>query len=46
MAVESVSKGQVPSNVQVAEALEALKPGEDVDRSRLSETGQQVGTRS
>lgn len=37
-----LTKGEVPSNVEIAEQLEALKLGPEVDRQRLSETGQAV----
>lgn len=42
--LEELTKGEgIPSNVEIAEQLEALKLGPEVNRQRLSETGQEVG---
>lgn len=39
-----LTKGEgIPSNVEIAAQLESLKLGHEVDRQRLSETGQEVG---
>lgn len=42
--VQEITKGEgIPSNVEVAQSIESLKPGYDVNRERLSDTGKQVG---
>jgi hypothetical protein len=33
---------QLPSNVEIAQRLDTVKPGEDVPREKLSETGREV----
>jgi len=45
--LEELTKGEgIPSNVEISEQLEALKLGAEVDRQRLSETGQEVSVGS
>lgn len=42
--LEELTKGEgIPSNVEIAEQMEGLKLGADVDRRQLTETGQKVG---
>jgi hypothetical protein len=44
--LEELTKGEgIPSNMEISQELEALKLGLEVDRQRLSETGQEVGPR-
>jgi hypothetical protein len=42
--LEELTKGEgILSNIEISEQLGALKLGPEIDRQRLSETGQQVG---
>lgn len=42
--MQELTKGEgVPSNKEIEQQLENLKLGPDVNRQRLSETGQEVG---